>query len=67
MSKDLIDPLNEDTYDDRVIVHGPIKSYLSGPAFEKFAAKLKTWKDYRKKIWHEIYVLQFQIRKVLYQ
>ena len=29
MDRELIDPLNEDTYDDRVIVHSPIKSTFS--------------------------------------
>ncbi len=29
MSKELIDPLNEDTYDDRVIVHSGIRSVMS--------------------------------------
>lgn len=67
MSKPLIDPLNEDTYDDRVIVHGPIKSYLSGPAFERLSKRLRTWKDYRKRIWHELRVFQFQVWKIIHQ
>jgi hypothetical protein len=36
--KELIDPLNPDTYDERVIVHSGIRSVLSGPAFEKMYA-----------------------------
>jgi len=66
--KDLIDPLNEDTYDDRVIVSNPyIKSYLSGPAFEKFAAKIHdNFEHKRKKLWHEIYSTRFQLWKILH-
>lgn len=43
---DLIDPLNEDTYDDRVIVHGPIKTKVPTEAYRRgwekaFGKKLK--------------------------
>lgn len=32
---DLIDPMNEDTYDDRVIVHGPLKSKIATEAYRR--------------------------------
>ena len=35
MDRELIDPLNEDTYDDRVIVHSPIKTPPPTPAYVK--------------------------------
>lgn len=36
MERGLIDPLNEDTYDDRVIVHSSIiKSHLPTPAYRR--------------------------------
>lgn len=35
---DLIDPLNEDTYGRGAIYHHPLRSYLTGKAFEKFYA-----------------------------
>lgn len=45
---DLIDPLNEDTYGRGAIYHHPIRSYMSGPAFEKlfhFRTKRKAFKQ----------------------
>lgn len=64
MSKDLIDPLNEDTYDDRVIVHGPLKSYLSGPAFEKLYKRKFRFK--RKQIWQTIRAFHWEVWKRLH-
>lgn len=36
MDRELIDPLNEDTYDDRVIVHSPIRSTCSHISTERW-------------------------------
>lgn len=35
MAKDLIDPMNMDTYDDRAIVYGPIKSKPPNDSYRK--------------------------------
>ena len=49
MGAGLIDPLNEDTYDDRVIVHSSIiKSHSPTPAYRKgweriWGSKRATW------------------------
>lgn len=53
---DLIDPLNEDTYDDRVIVHGPLRSKISTEAYRRgweraFGKKIKIKINRRKILW----------------
>jgi len=35
MARDLIDPMNPDTFDDRIIMHGPIRSQLPNDAYRK--------------------------------
>lgn len=44
MARELIDPLNEDTYDDRVIMHGPIKSMPPNDAYRRGWDKIWSWK-----------------------
>lgn len=59
MGRELIDPLNEDTYDDRVIVHSGIKTPVPNEAYRKgwerifgkkrqFIIKIKKYAIFRK-------------------
>jgi hypothetical protein len=55
MTRDLIDPMNTDTYDDRVIMHGPIRSQLPNDAYrrgwDKAFGKLINIKIRRRSLW----------------
>lgn len=59
---ELIDPLNEDTYDDRVIRSAPVRSMLSGPAFDKFYGKKFKYK--RKELNQNIRHFHLQIWRI---
>ena len=65
---DLIDPLNEDTYDRGAIWNHPSRMYLSGSAWEEYTRKLNdNFQSRRKRLLHEFYVLKFQLWKELHK
>lgn len=47
---ELIDPLNEDTYHRGAIYHHPLRSYLSGKAFDKFFKFKQRRKEFKQNI-----------------
>lgn len=56
MARDLIDPMNPDTFDDRIIMHGPIRSQPPNDAYRSgweraFGKKFKLKIIRRRKLW----------------
>jgi hypothetical protein len=58
MARDLIDPMNPDTFDDRIIMHGPIRSQLPNDAYRRgwdkaFGRKIRI-NISRRKLWLKV-------------
>jgi hypothetical protein len=65
---DLIDPLDDNTYGRGGAIIGGIRSYLTGPAFERWAElKAKSFKARRQAMKHNIYAFLFQVWKELHK
>lgn len=64
----LIDPLDENTYGRGGAIIGGIRSYLTGPAWDRWVKKRKNgFNSQRKALLHELYVLKTLLWKELHK